>query len=148
MKETTIKATLSVAFAALTVYLNQMLIPLIVLVIALIVDYITGMTKAWINSQLSSQIGFKGIVKKIGYLIVVCCGMGVDWLIHTAVVSTGVEMNAMYLFGMIACIWLIINEMISVLENLSIIGVPVPEFLKKVMEKLKQSAEDKMNRGD
>ncbi|NLK39464.1 MAG: phage holin family protein [Clostridiales bacterium] len=148
MKETAIKGTLSAAFAALTVYLNQMLIPLIVLVIALIVDYITGMTKAWINSQLSSQIGFKGIVKKIGYLIVVCCGMGVDWLIHTAVVSTGVEMNAMYLFGMIACIWLIINEMISVIENLSIIGVPVPEFLKKVMEKLKQSAEDKMNRGD
>ncbi len=148
MKETAIKATLSTAMAALAVYFNEMLIPISVLIIALVADYITGMTKAWMNAQLSSQIGFKGIVKKIGYLIVVCCGMGVDWLIHTAVISTGVDMGAMFLFGMIACVWLIINEMISILENLTVIGVPVPAFLTKIMEKLKKSAEDKMNRGD
>lgn len=148
MKETAIKATISAATAALAAYFNELLIPLAVLVGALLVDYITGMTKAWMTNQLSSKVGFHGIVKKIGYLLVVCCGMGVDWIIHTAVLQTGVDMQVMFLFGLIACIWLIINEMISILENLTIIGVPVPSFLTKIMEKLKKSAEDKMNRGD
>lgn len=148
MKETAFKATISAAAAALAVYFNEMLIPILVLVVALMADYITGMAKAWMSNTLSSKIGFKGIVKKIGYLIVVCCGMGVDWLLHTAVISTGVDMDAMFLFGLIACVWLIINEMISILENLSIMGVPVPSFLTKIMEKLKKSTEDKLNRGD
>lgn len=148
MKETALKGTIAAAMAALSAYFNELLAPIVVLIIAILADYFTGMTKAWIKKELSSKVGFEGIVKKIGYLLVVCCGMGVDWLIHTAVLQTGVDMQVMFLFGMIACVWLIINEMISILENLSAIGVPVPSFLTKVMEKLKQTTEDKMNKGE
>lgn len=146
MKENVIKGTISAAFAALWVYLGQMLIPIAMLIVVLVLDYATGMSKAWMTKTLSSKVGFKGIVKKLGYLIVVCCGMGVDWIIHTAVVSAGVDAGAVYAVGIIVCVWLIINEIISILENLSIIGVPVPGFLIKIISKLKDSADKKIDR--
>ena len=46
-------------------------------------------------------------------------------------------------FGLLVTIWLIINELISILENLGKIGVPIPPFLKKVINRLKISTEDK-----
>lgn len=147
MKENVLKATISAALSVVIVYFNELLIPMTILVAALSIDYITGMVKAWMTASLSSEVGFKGIVKKMGYLLVVCVGMGIDWLVYTTVTTAGVEMRALLLFGMLACIWLIINELISILENLTIIGVPVPSFLFKIIEKLKKSAEDKADRG-
>ena len=46
-------------------------------------------------------------------------------------------------FGLLVAVWLIINEMISILENLSKLGVPIPDFLTKVIQRLKNSAERK-----
>ena len=47
------------------------------------------------------------------------------------------------LFGLIVTVWLIINELISILENLARIDVPIPAFLTKIIEKLKTTIEDK-----
>ncbi len=143
MKETAIKITLATALACLAAYFDEMLIPLSVLVIVLIFDYITGMASAWVRGQLSSRIGFQGIVRKIGYLLVVCVGMITDWIIYTTVTQAGVDMSAMFIFGMTACVWLIINELVSMLENLSEIGVPIPSFLTKIITKLKITTEEK-----
>ena len=47
------------------------------------------------------------------------------------------------LFGLIVTVWLIINELISILENLSKMDVPIPAFLTKIIKKLKTTVEDK-----
>ena len=112
------------------------------------VDYITGMSKAWITKQLCSKIGIVGIVKKLSYLLVVCTGMVVDWIISTALSGIGVDFPQAFSFGLIVVIWLIINELISILENLGAIDVPLPGFLIKVVSKLKETVDKKTGAAD
>ena len=67
----------SAAIAAMISYLGVVAIPAAVLVLAMMTDYITGMLSAWHDSALSSKKGIFGIIKKVGYLVLVCVGMGV-----------------------------------------------------------------------
>ena len=137
----TIQAVLSAALAALSVYMGAMLVPLIILTVAMIIDYGTGMAAAWKKSDLSSKKGVAGIVKKVGYLVLVCVGMLVDWLIFCGLETFSAGESYKFSFGLLVAIWLIINELISILENLGTIGVPVPNFLIKVIKRLKITAE-------
>lgn len=148
MKETTIKGVLAAAGSALLAYFHVMLIPLIVLLGVMIADYISGMIKAWINAELSSKIGIKGIVKKLCYALVIIVASCVDWLIATGLTAVGTEIKRTYYFGILVTVWLIINEMISILENLSTIGVPLPGFLNKVIKRLKSSVEKESEQGE
>lgn len=143
MKENTIKLVTATVFGGLATYWHGLWIPLLVLLVAVIVDYATGMVKAYYNADLSSKKGFKGIVKKISYFVVVAVGMGVDWLIEYALARTGIEYNGIFAVAIIVIIWLIINELISILENLAVIGTPIPKFLLKLISKLKNSVEEK-----
>lgn len=148
MKETTIKGVLAAAGSALLAYFHVMLIPLIVLLGVMIADYISGMIKAWINAELSSKIGIKGIVKKLCYALVIVVASCIDWLIATGLTAVGTEIKRTYYFGVLVTVWLIINEMISILENLSTIGVPLPGFLNKVIKRLKSSVEKESEQGE
>ena len=148
MKETTIKGVLAAAGSALLAYFHVMLIPLIVLLGVMIADYISGMIKAWINAELSSKIGIKGIVKKLCYALVIIVASCVDWLIATGLTAVGTEIKRTYYFGILVTVWLIINEMISILENLSTIGVPLPGFLNKIIKRLKSSVEKESEQGE
>ena len=51
-------------------------------------------------------------------------------------------------FGLLVAVWLIINEMISILENLSKLGVPIPGFLKVLLKKLKITTDGEDNEND
>lgn len=138
----TIQAAFAAFFTMLTYYLGIMAVPIIVLFIAMIVDYVTGMVSAWHSAELSSKKGIFGIVKKISYLGLVCVGMGVDWLIYSGLKSVGVNLGYTLLFGVLVAIWLIINELISILENLGQIGVPLPGFLLSVVKRLKHTTDN------
>lgn len=142
MKENTFKALFAVTVGGLTAYFREVAIPLIILIIVMIIDYISGMAKAWIKAELSSKVGLKGIIKKICYLLVVCVAAVVDWLIASGLQKVGINITVNYLIGVIVTIWLIINELISILENLSVVGVPLPPFLSAVVHKLKISVEN------
>lgn len=143
MENKGLQAVLTAAFTALTVYLNALIVPVLVLLIFIILDYSTGMINAWKNKILSSKIGVDGIIKKVGYMVLVVVAMGVDYLIFSGLTAAGIVVPCDLWFGMLVTIWLIINEMISILENLSKIGVPVPKFLITIIEKLKISTEKK-----
>ena len=130
------------ALGALAVYFNALLIPLIVLVAVMLIDYITGMAAASYTQQLSSRIGIMGIVKKAGYLALVAVGVVVDYLLSSALVHVGIDVQIAYCFGMIITIWLIINELISILENLGKLNVPLPGFLLKTIKSLKGRVEE------
>ena len=143
MKENTIKAFVSVAITGTLAYFQALFIPLVILLLVVMVDYITGMANAIVSQSLSSRIGIKGIVKKLGFFVAVGVACVVDWLITSALLSTGVALPPNFAFAILVCVWLIINDCISILENLDRIGVPLPGFLITLLTKLKDSTEKK-----
>ena len=133
----------SAVITGLLHYLGIVAVPIIILIVAMIIDYVTGMMSAWLNSELSSKKGIKGIVKKISYLALVAVAMIVDWLIFQGLQQINVDLHYSVFFAVLVTVWLIINELISVLENLSRMGVPIPNFLKKIIDRLKNTVDEK-----
>ncbi|MFZ2538972.1 MAG: phage holin family protein [Oscillospiraceae bacterium] len=120
-----------------------MLAPLLVfLAIAMALDYISGVIAAANFGKLSSKKGIFGILKKLGYCITVAVALITDQLIIT-VGSQFVQTPIVSLFGMLTIVWLTLNELLSILENLGKIGVPLPSFLNKVIKNLKDGVESK-----
>ena len=99
------------------------------------------MVKAWNAGTLCSRTGIRGIQKKVGYLVIVAVAMGADYLLRYGLDQVDVHINIEFLIAAIVIVWLIINELISILENVAAIGAPVPEFLLKLIEKLKTVTE-------
>ena len=137
-----IHITLAGAIGALAAYFNILMVPLIVLVIVMGIDYLTGMISAKREGALNSRVGVLGIIKKVGYLALVGVGIVVDYLITSALTQVGVQTSLPNFFGLMVIIWLIINELISILENLGEIGVPMPPFLVKTVKNLKGRVDD------
>lgn len=143
MKDNIIQATVSVAIGALISYFNILLIPILVLIAVMLIDYITGLTSAYRNGELKSKTGLIGILKKVSYLVLVAVGGVVDYLICSGLATAGFDFDVTYCCGLIVCVWLIINELISILENLSELGTPIPPFLVKIVHRLKDSVDSK-----
>lgn len=97
------------------------------------VDYITGVMCAALDRQLSSEIGFRGICRKVIILILV----GVGSILDRQVIGSGSTLRTAVIFYYLS------NEGISILENASILGLPVPEKLKNVLKQLREDKEDK-----
>ncbi len=142
-EENTVKGLIALVFAGAGAYFRELLGPVIVLGLVMLADYISGLTRAWIEKKLSSRVGVIGVIKKIAYLLAVAVSIVVDWTIQTAAAKTGLEVGNFYMFGLLVTFWLVLNECISILENLSAIGVPLPPFLMKIVDKLKQTTEAK-----
>ena len=135
MKPTMLKTAFTVVLAGLSSYFGILTQPLLVLFFAMVLDYLTGMTKAYIFSQLSSRIGVKGILKKLCYMAMVAVGAAVDYLLHGALKQAGIDLH-------------IINELISVLENLAAIGVPGFPRLNRLLSRLKSTVNEKEDEHD
>ena len=141
MQNKELQMFISAAFAGLMYYLGIVSIPIIMLIFAMMIDYITGMMSACYNSELSSKKGIKGIIKKVGYLTLVFAAMIIDWLISQGLQQINIDTKYTVFFAVLVAVWLIINELISVLENLSRMGVPIPDFMKKLINRLKTTVD-------
>ncbi len=141
----TVQAALSAFLAVLSCYGGVVVVPLVILMVVMVIDYITGMVSAWHSAELSSRKGLFGIVKKVSYLALVLVGMGVDWLIYSGLQAVNVSVGYTVFFGVLVTIWLVINELISILENLDAIGVPLPKFLVTAVKRLKATTEKLVN---
>ncbi len=116
--------------------------PLIcILLICMIGDYITGLINAGISGTISSVRGIKGIAKKVLYMVAVCVGMCIDWLLLYLTTTFKISVPVTTFFGALVAVWLIINELISIIENISNY-VPLPAFLSTILEKVKNTVED------
>lgn len=102
-------------------------IPLMILVTVMALDYITGITRGYVNKQLSSEYGFRGLAKKLTIFYVLILAVLIDRLIGQG-----------WVFRTLVCMWYASNEGMSILENASAIGIPVPEQLVDALEQLKQ----------
>lgn len=144
MKASWIKTGISVIGAGVALYFQKLTIPLIVLFCAVVMDYATGLLGAYFQRELSSEKGWKGILKKIAYFAAVCVGCGVDYLLTTFAGLFGITFKTSLAVGVLVTMWLIINESISILENLVKIGVPLPPFLEKTVRRLQVTVEEQM----
>lgn len=143
MKDKTWHSVIALAIGGISAYMRLMFVPLAILIVVMIIDYMSGMIKAWGNDELSSKVGLKGIVKKLCYLMLVCVAGVVDWLLWIGLRQVGITLDFGFCFGLIVVIWLIINELISILENLEALKVPMPSFLRSLVGHLKQTVETK-----
>lgn len=101
------------------------------LIVFVVVDYLTGVMVAVLNKNLSSEVGFHGIFKKVVIFALVAMGHIVD----TYVIQNGSVIRTAVIFFYLS------NEGISILENASVLGLPVPQKLKDVLEQLKDGKE-------
>ncbi|HCT64216.1 MAG TPA: holin [Lachnospiraceae bacterium] len=99
------------------------------LLVFVVIDYITGIMVAILEKKLSSEVGFRGIFKKVLIFSFVAIGQIVD----TQLIGQGSVLRTAVIFFYIS------NEGISILENATIIGLPVPEKLKDVLVQLKNN---------
>ena len=104
---------------------------LFALVVFAVVDYITGVMCAISDKKLSSQVGFKGICRKVIIFMLV----GIAHMIDVNVIATGSILRTAVIFFYLS------NEGGSLLENAGHLGLPIPEKLKVVLEQLHDRAE-------
>ena len=102
------------------------------LLIAIALDYVSGILKAFINKNLSSEIGFKGILKKVGVLVIVMLGVLID---RVAGETGAIRTLVIYYF--------VANEGLSIVENLGEAGLPIPKKLKEALKALKKETDSK-----
>lgn len=101
------------------------------LTLIVLLDYATGVLKAVYYRQLNSEIGFKGIIKKIGYFVLVAVAVITDKITgNTGTIRTLV----IYFF--------VANESLSILENWGTIGLPIPKKLRNILEQLKSGKDN------
>ena len=139
-----IKAMFIAIFTALSAWLGILAIPMFVLVLLNITDYFTGIAAAKYRAQkVSSDVGLRGIIKKVCMWLLIGIGASVDWLLTYAAQQAGITLAFGYVVASLVAVWLICNEIISILENISDIGVPLPPFLLKIVKNLKSQVETK-----
>ena len=97
------------------------------LLILMVLDYITGICKSIVNKKVNSIIGLKGIIKKVGYLIIVA----LSFLLDEIAGDSGTIRNLVVYF-------FVANEGISILENWGAMGLPLPSKVLEVLEQLKK----------
>lgn len=104
---------------------------LIALVIFVVIDYITGVMCAISDHRLSSEIGFRGICKKVVIFLLV----GIAQILDVQIIKTGSILRTAVIFFYLS------NEGVSILENAAHLGLPIPEKLKAVLEQLHNRSE-------
>ncbi|NBI88082.1 holin [Lachnospiraceae bacterium] len=104
---------------------------LVALVVFAAVDYITGVMCAVADKKLSSEVGFKGICRKVLIFLLV----GIANILDVQVIGTGSVLRTAVIFFYIS------NEGVSLLENAAHLGLPIPEQMKAVLEQLHDRAE-------
>lgn len=97
------------------------------LLVFVILDYVTGIMVAVLEKKLSSEVGFRGIFKKV----LIFCFVAVGQIVDTQLIGQGSVLRTAVIFFYIS------NEGISILENAALIGLPVPNNLKDVLGQLK-----------
>ena len=103
------------------------------LIAFVVIDYITGVMCAINDHTLSSEVGFRGICRKVLIFLLV----GIANILDVNVIETGSVLRTAVIFFYIS------NEGVYLLENAAHLGLPVPEAIKTVLEQLHDRSEDK-----
>lgn len=124
-----IKAAVAVAGGLLVGLLGGWDVALKILVIFVVMDYTTGLAAAWYEKKLDSNVGLRGIAKKILLFVPVAIGYWLDTLMGHQILRS------------LAIFFYIANEGLSMLENLSRMDIPIPNAIKDALDQLKKKSE-------
>lgn len=102
-----------------------------VLITLIILDYVTGILAGYVLKELSSQIGYLGIVKKVSILILVVVAVMLDRLMESSICRVTV------------CSFFIGNEGISIMENCAECGIPIPAKLLVALKQIRGEGEER-----
>ena len=140
-----VKATVIAALSVLMSWLGILAIPVFLLVGCNLIDYVTGLVAAKYRQDggISSYKSIRGIFKKIGMWLLIIVGSFMDILIQYAVECVELGLTVPFVVATVVAVWLVVNEIISILENLMDIGVNMPPFLMPVVKYIKKQVEDK-----
>mgnify|MGYP003182374104 CR=1 FL=1 len=100
------------------------------LLIVIVIDYLTGIASAIYNKELSSKVGFKGIIKKFSYLLVVALSVVIDNLLGQ---SGLIRSLVIYFF--------VANDGLSIIENMAEMNIKLPQKLIDTLEQIKKKGE-------
>lgn len=101
--------------------------PLGILILFIVLDYITGLIRGYINKELSSDVGLKGIARKAVIFVVLIVAVALDRLLDTGT----------WVFRSLICYFYIANEGLSLLENCGSLGLPIPNKILDALAQLK-----------
>lgn len=127
-KENIFNSIIAGAGTLFTALLGSWDLALQILIIFMVLDYIMGVLIALSNKTLSSNAGFKGLLKKTVILVVLIVAVSLDKLLNTG----------SWVFRTLVCYFYIANEGISILENCACLGLPIPEKITDALAQLKQ----------
>ncbi|MBN1050310.1 phage holin family protein [Clostridium botulinum] len=99
-----------------------------ILILFMFLDYGTGVLRGYVNKELSSDIGLKGIARKAVIFVVLIVAVALDRLLDTG----------NWLFRTLVCYFYISNEGLSLIENCGSLGLPIPDKLKEALAQLKE----------
>lgn len=122
-----IEGVIGIGASVLCYLFGEIDTPVLVLVLAIAIDYITGMINAGSKHKVSSKTGLLGFLKKVVILLIVAFGVQLDKLIG----SQGMIRNFVMFYY-------IANEGISILENCVSLGVPTPDIIKNILEQIRE----------
>lgn len=125
---------------------------ILLLTILMITDYISGMLaskKEALDHPNNKKYGWNskksllGIYKKASYIFIILAAVSTDYMIYKFSTEIGIEFEHKTMFALLVSIWLIINELISILENAGRMGARLPNFLQRVLTELQSSIDNK-----
>lgn len=123
-----LKCIISVGGTVLTYLFGSWDKALAILICFMVMDYITGIIKAWYKKELSSDTGLHGLARKGTILIVLIIAVLLDRLLN----------EGTWVFRTLVCYFYIANEGISILENIAVLNVPFPTKIKEVLIQLQE----------
>lgn len=139
----TIKAIVTGVAAFLSALLGTLYIPVLLMILCNIIDYATGLmaAKNRPDGGISSYRSIKGIKKKVSMWLLVVVGAVMDQLLLYASQTIGIKIPVTFLSACVVAIWIICNEIISILENMIDIGIQIPSFLLPLVKNIKSQTE-------
>ncbi len=139
-----IEVVLTAIISTLMNILGILAVPVFLMVGCNIIDYITGcVASKYRDEELNSYKGIRGIIKKVCMWLLVLIGSWMDMLINYAAQYIGSDLKLNFIVATVVCVWIVVNEIISILENMIDIGVDLPPFLLPLAKRIKNSVENK-----
>ena len=137
------KAAAVAAGSVLSSVLGTLYIPIILMVLCNVIDYATGLMAAPSRKEgISSYRGMRGICKKVSMWLLVVVGAIIDQLLRYATDTFGIALPFSFLVACIVAVWIICNELISILENMVDIGVEIPVFLMPLVKHIRNQMDE------
>lgn len=144
-----VKVMVTAVLSAMMSWLGILAVPVFLMVGCNVTDYITGIWAAEHRTEsVNSYKGIRGIIKKVCMWLLVLVGAWIDILINYAIECAGIDFALPFVVATVVAIWLVVNEIISILENILDIGVQMPPFLLPVVKYIKKQVEDKAGLAD